>query len=68
MSPCRACVRAAAEEAGSAGDPWRSVLAGVSRWARLRVRNRPGDRYELLEAEVEQRNAADLLKAAGWAA
>ncbi|MEN6518175.1 MAG: hypothetical protein ABFC38_08250 [Methanospirillum sp.] len=66
MSPCRACVRAAAEDAGSAGGPWRSVLVGVSRWAELRVRDRPGDRYELLAAEVEQRNAADLLRAAGW--
>ncbi|MEN6516984.1 MAG: hypothetical protein ABFC38_02190 [Methanospirillum sp.] len=65
-SSCRAFVRRAVEEAGTAGDPWRSVLAEVSRWARLRVRDRREDRYALLVAEVEQRNAADLLRAAGW--
>lgn len=68
MIPCRACVGPAAEEAGSAGEPWRSVLAEVARWAELRVGDRREDRYELLVAEVEQRNAADLLRAAGWPA
>jgi hypothetical protein len=66
MMVCRACARTAVAEAGSAGDPWRSVLAEVTRWAGLRTRDRPGDRYALLVAEVEQRNAADLLRAAGW--
>jgi len=63
---CRARVQRAVEEAGTAGDPWRSVLAEVSYWARLRVRGRREDRYALIVAEVEQRNAADLLRAAGW--
>jgi len=64
--PCRPCIARAVEEAGSAGEPWRSVLAAVMRWAELRVRNRDEDRYALLVAEVEERNAADLLRAAGW--
>ena len=61
--PCAAC-RRALEEAGAPQDPWRPVLAEVMRWAELRVRD--DDRYALLVAEVEQRNAADLLRAAGW--
>ena len=65
IAPCRACTRRAVEEAGTAGDPWRSVLAEVARWALLRVRGRREDRYALIVAEVEQRNAADLLRAAG---
>ncbi len=56
----------AVEEAGSAGEPWRSVLAAVTRWAGLSSRDREEDRYALLVAEVEERNAADLLRAAGW--
>lgn len=64
--PCPACWRRAVEEAGTAGDPWRSVLAAVTHWAGLRLRNGVGDRYSLLVAEVERRNAADLLDAAGW--
>jgi hypothetical protein len=63
---CRVRVQRAAEEAGTPGDPWRSVLAAVMRWAELRVGGRREDRYALLVAEVEQRNAADLLRAAGW--
>jgi hypothetical protein len=64
--PCLLCVGWAVEEAGTAGDPWRSVLAAVTRWAELRVRNRDEDRYDLMVAEVDRRNAADLLLAAGW--
>ena len=64
--PCDACVQRAADEAGATGEPWRSVLAAVVRWAELRVRNRDEDRYALIVAEVERRNAADLLRAAGW--
>jgi hypothetical protein len=63
MSSFRAGAGPVAERAG---EPWRSVLAEVSRWAGHRVRNRREDRYALLVAEVEQRNAADLLTAAGW--
>ena len=62
---CRACLWAAASEAGSPGEPWRSVLAQVSRWAGYTVRNRDEDRYALILAEVEQRNAADLLARRG---
>lgn len=64
--PCPACWRRAVEEAGTAGEPWRSVLAAVTRWAALRLRNRDRDRYALLVAEVDGRNAADLLDTAGW--
>ncbi|HQJ88409.1 MAG TPA: hypothetical protein PLY91_07705 [Methanoregulaceae archaeon] len=64
--PCSPCTAWAVGEAGSAGDPWRSVLAEVLRWAELRVRGRDEDLYDLMKAEVEQRNAADLLRAAGW--
>ena len=64
--PCPLCAARAVEEAGTAGEPWRSVLAAVTHWAELRVRNRDEDRYALLVAEVEERNAADLLRAAGW--
>ena len=63
--PCAAC-RRALEEAGPPVDPWRPVLADVMRWAELCVRDRNEDRYALLVAEVEERNAADLLRAAGW--
>jgi len=56
------------EEAVGPGDPWRSVLAGVARWAELRVRNRKEDRIALLVARAEQRTAEDLLRAAGWTA
>ncbi|MEN6341974.1 MAG: hypothetical protein ABFC89_05385 [Methanospirillum sp.] len=63
---CGACSHRAVEEAGTPGDPWRSVLAAVMRWAELRVGDRREDRYALIVAEVEQRNAADLLRAAGW--
>ena len=64
--PCPCCAARAVEEAWSAGEPWRSVLAEVQRWAELSARNRIEDRYALLVAEVEERNAADLLRAAGW--
>lgn len=64
--PCPHCTAWAVDEAGSAGEPWRPVLAEVLRWAELRVRGRDEDLYELMRAEVEQRNAADLLGAAGW--
>jgi hypothetical protein len=64
--PCERCTARAVEEAGSAGEPWRPVLAPVMHWAELRVRNREEDRYALLVAEVEERNAADLLGATGW--
>ena len=40
------------EEVDSTGDPWRSVLAEVSRWAELRVRNRKEDRIVLLVARA----------------
>lgn len=63
---CLLCAARAVEEADGAGEPWRSVLAPVMRWAELRLRNRDEDRYALLVAEVEERNAADLLRAAGW--
>lgn len=64
--PCPLCMAWAVEEAGSAGEPWRPVLAEVLHWAALRVRGRDEDLYELMMAEVERRNAADLLRAAGW--
>lgn len=64
--PCPLCTARAVEEAGSAGEPWRPVLAEVLRWAELRVRSRDEDLYDLMTAEVEQRNAADLLGAVGW--
>ena len=64
--PCPCCAARAVEEAGSAGEPWRPVLAAVTRWAELQVRGRDEDLYDLMMAEVEQRNAADLLGAAGW--
>ena len=64
--PCPLCTAWAVDEAGTAGDPWRPVLAAVTRWAELRVRSRDEDLYELMMAEVEQRNAADLLGVAGW--
>ena len=64
--PCPRCTARAVEEAGSDGEPWRSVLAGVTRWAGLSARGREEDRYALLVAEVEERNAGDLLRAAGW--
>jgi len=60
--------RARSPSAGGVGEPWRSVLAEVTGWAGLQVRNRDEDRYALLVAEVEQRNAADLLQAVGWSA
>ena len=64
--PCTRCTAWAVGEAGSAGEPWRPVLAEVLRWAELRVRGREEDLYELMIAEVGQRNAADLLRASGW--
>ena len=48
--PCPLCTAWAVEEAGTAGDPWRPVLAAVTRWAELRVRSRDEDLYELLMA------------------
>ncbi|MEN6519333.1 MAG: hypothetical protein ABFC38_14360 [Methanospirillum sp.] len=64
--PCLLCAGWAVEEAGTAGDPWRSVLIAVTRWAELRLRNRDEDVYDLMVAEVDHRNGADLLRAAGW--
>ncbi|HOV68341.1 MAG TPA: hypothetical protein PLI31_08270 [Methanoregulaceae archaeon] len=64
--PCLLCTGWSVKEAGTAGDPWCSVLAAVTRWAELRVRSRDDDLYDLMVAEVDQRNAADLLRAAGW--
>lgn len=64
--PCPVCTVWAVEEAGCAGEPWRPVLADVTRLAELRARGRDEDLYDLMMAEVEQRNAADLLGAAGW--
>jgi hypothetical protein len=64
--PCHACTSWALEETGTAGEPWRPVPAGVTRWARLRVRNREEDRDALMVAEVEEGPAADLLRAAEW--
>ena len=64
--PCALCVGRAVEEAGSDGEPWRSVLAEVLRWAALRIRGRDADLYDLMMAEAGQRNAADLLGASGW--
>ena len=66
VCPCLRCTAWAVAEAGSAGEPWRPVLAAVTRWAELRVSGRDEDLYDLMMAEVEQRNAADLLDAAGW--
>lgn len=64
--PCPRCTSRAVGEAGSAGEPRRPVLASVTHWADLRVRGRDEGRYALLVAEVEQRNAADLLRVSGW--
>ena len=64
--PCLLCTAWAVGEAGSAGEPWRSVLAEVLRWAERRARGRNEDLYDLMMAEAGQRNAADLLSASGW--
>lgn len=66
ICPCPLCMAWAVEEAGTAGEPWRPVLASVTQLAELRAHGRDEDLYELMMAEVKQRNAADLLGAAGW--